>query len=126
MAAPRKPATTAESDATAAFRRELAAISADYRRELPARLAAIEAQWRSLATGAADGEALRALQRELHSLAGSARTLGVAGVSEAAARADDFLEPYSVKGAVPVAGQRRRFAALLRALALAAAGDAAR
>ena len=59
------------------------------------------------------------LQRELHTLAGAAKTMGVAGISEAAAAAESFIEPYRKRNKLPAAGERHRFEKLLHALRMA-------
>lgn len=102
------------------FRRQLEAISAEYRRELPAKLDAIEALWRGLAIPGSGTGGIADLRREIHSLAGSARTFGIAGVSEAAAAAESFLEPYVRRGKLPGAAQRAVFAQLLESVRKAA------
>ena len=104
-----------------AFRRQLEALGADYRRDLPDKLARIDGLWLDLANGEAQPARITDLQRELHSLAGSAKTFGVAGVSEAAAAAESFLEPYCKRRRMPGAAQQARFARLLDALKQAAA-----
>ena len=98
------------------FRKQIEALAAEYREALPARLAGIDAVWSELRDGSRRPERLAALQRELHSIAGSARTFGVAGVSEAAAAAEAHLEPFLPDGALPDAGQRDAFVHLLDAL----------
>jgi len=99
-----------------AFKRQLEALSADYRRDLPKKLALIESLWLELAHGAAQPSRITDLLRELHSISGSAKTLGVAGVSEAAATAESFLEPFSKRGKLPNAAQQAEFVRLLDAL----------
>jgi chemotaxis protein histidine kinase CheA len=110
-----QPVMTAE-----AFRRQLEAISLDYRQGLPGTLRTLAALWQDLATGVAAPERLTDLQRELHTIAGTARTLGVAGVSEAAASADAFITPYSKRRRLPNAAKRAEFTRLLDALKRAA------
>jgi chemotaxis protein histidine kinase CheA len=102
------------------FQRQLEAISAEYRRELPAKLDAIETLWRGLSDRGSGTGSIADLRRELHSLAGSARTFGIAGVSEAAATAESFLEPYARRGKLPGAAQRAAFARLLESVRKAA------
>jgi len=98
-----------------AFKRRLEAQSADYRRGLPAKLAELDELWRGLASGALEPGRL-ALQRELHTLAGTAKTFGVAGVSEAAAAAESLLEPYGRRSRLPGAAKQAEFERLLEAL----------
>jgi hypothetical protein len=97
------------------FRRQLEALNAEYRSGLPAKLAEIDALW---ARSGADAALLRAL----HSMAGSAKTFGVKGVSEAAAAAEHYLAPFCERGIAPKAAERSEFERLLGALKRAAAG----
>ena len=103
-----------------AFRQQLEAIRADYRRDLPAKLAKIDNLWGEIAGGGANPAGLAELVRELHTIAGSAKTFGVAGVSEAAAAAESYLEPLSRKRKPPNARQLAGFTPLLDALKQAA------
>lgn len=100
------------------FRRQLEALNAEYRAGLPARLAEIDVLWAKSNTADA------ALLRALHSMAGSARTFGVQGVSEAAAAAEHYLAPFCESGTEPKAEQRAEFERLLHELKRAAAGGA--
>lgn len=79
------------------LRAQFDALLAQYRRELPARIAALEAL---LAAGRLDE-----LRRALHRLAGSAGTFGLPQVGEAARAAEESLVPEN-----PDAAQRREFA----------------
>jgi chemotaxis protein histidine kinase CheA len=96
-----------------AFKRQLEAISSEYRASLPKKLAEIDALWSDLVSGAAKPDHMGNLQRELHSIAGSAKTFGVSGVSEAAAAAELFLEPFSKRRKLPNSAQQAEFARLL-------------
>jgi chemotaxis protein histidine kinase CheA len=71
------------------FERGLEAINEAFRRALPEKVRQVEDIWRTLQAGHAAPGALRELQRALHSLAGSGRTFGVSGLSEAAAAAEE-------------------------------------
>lgn len=97
-----------------AFKRQLEALSAEYRSGLPARLAEIDALWGKSPAGLAE------LLRALHSVAGSARTFGVKGVSEAAAAAELYLVPFCERSTAPRAAERAEFERLLDALKHAA------
>jgi HPt (histidine-containing phosphotransfer) domain-containing protein len=99
-----------------AFRKEIAAITAEYRSRLPATLAELEGIWRALAGGAATAEQVTDLRLRLHTIAGTARTMGVPGVSEAAAAAEAFLEPHAKRGKLPPPAEHEQFAKLLAAL----------
>lgn len=83
-------------------RAEFDALVAEYREELPQKLARLE----SLLAGARFAE----LTRALHTLAGSAGTFGLPRVSEAAGAAEAYLASC---GASPDAGQRAELARLL-------------
>lgn len=103
-----------------AFKRQLEELNAEYRHALPAKLARIDALWSEMAGGRAQADRLADLLRELHSIAGSARTFGIAGVSEAAAAAESFLEPCVRRGKLPAAAARAEFERLLDVLRKAA------
>ena len=81
---------------------EFDAILAEYREQLPQKLARLE----SLFAGARFGE----LMRELHTLAGSAGTFGLPRVGEAASAAEAYLDSC---GSTPDSGQRAELARLL-------------
>lgn len=98
------------------FQKQIAALRAEYRAKLPAKLDEIDELWRGLASGALPAERLAELQRELHSLAGSARTFGVEGVSEAALAAEHWIEPYCGVRALPAPADQPAFRRLLDAL----------
>jgi HPt (histidine-containing phosphotransfer) domain-containing protein len=103
------------------FRRQLQALSAEYRSALPERLAQIECLWRELAGGILHPARMADLQRELHTLAGSAKTFGVAEIGEAAAAAESFIEPFCAQAALPDSAGRAEFTRLLDALKQCAA-----
>ena len=108
-----------------AFRQQLEAIRAEYRRDLPAKLARIENLWSEIAGGGSKPARLAELVRELHTIAGSAKTFGVAGVSEAAAAAESYLDPLSRRRKPPTARELAGFTPLLDALRQAAGPGAA-
>lgn len=103
-----------------AFKRQLEELNAEYRRALPGKLARIDALWSEMTGEPARADRLAVMQRELHSIAGSARTFGIAGVSEAAAAAESFLEPCVRRGKLPAAAGRVEFERLLDSLRKAA------
>ena len=103
-----------------AFKRQFEALSAEYRSSLPQKFAELDGLWHELCSGEARPDRLAHLQRELHTLAGAAKTLGVAGVSEAAAAAEAFLEPYCARRKTPPAARQIEFIRLLDALKQAA------
>jgi chemotaxis protein histidine kinase CheA len=99
------------------FRRQLEELNAEYRKGLPAKLAEIDALWAKSTT--IDTGLLRAI----HSMAGSAKTFGVKGVSEAAAAAEHYLAPFCERNAKLSSAQRTEFERLLGALRQAAGGN---
>ena len=105
------------------FKGELAALSAQYRSGLPDKLADVERLWRDLASGLLHPARMADLQRELHTLAGSAKTFGVPEVGEAAAAAESFLEPFTADATMPGSAGRAEFARLLDALKRLSAGS---
>lgn len=103
------------------FRQMLAAVSAEFKAGLPARIAAIDDLWGRVLGGASPAGSLAELIRELHSLAGSAATFGQAEVGAAAAAAESRLEPSREAGQVPDEASRVAVSRLLEALRTAAA-----
>ena len=99
-----------------AFKYYLAALSAEYRESLVEKMANIDQMWNSLTAGSTAHGPMATLHRELHTLAGSAKTFGLPGVSVAARAAEHFIEPYSSVGALPAAPNLAEFEALLEAL----------
>jgi HPt (histidine-containing phosphotransfer) domain-containing protein len=104
------------------LRRELAALSAEYRASLPQRLEAIDRAWLAAQRGEGCADALHTLLRALHSIAGSAPTFGFPDLGRSAAEAESWIEPYSGRGEAPPAELRGAFERLLDALRQAA-GD---
>jgi HPt (histidine-containing phosphotransfer) domain-containing protein len=98
------------------FKKYLSALSADYRASLSEKLAHIDRMWKELTSGSTAFGPMATLHRELHTLAGSAKTFGLPEVSEAARVAEHFIEPYSTVGALPAAPKLAEFENLLRAL----------
>jgi HPt (histidine-containing phosphotransfer) domain-containing protein len=98
------------------FRRQLDALGADYRDRLPEKVAAIRCLWRDLMNGILPPAALTDLRRELHTLAGSARTFGVARVSELAAAAEMVIEPFWEQDSLPDPAGAAELTRLLDAL----------
>ena len=111
-----------------AFKQYLAALSEQYRASLSEKLAHIEHFWAMLSAGSTAAGPMAALHRELHSLAGSAKTFGLPEVSEAARAAEFFIEPYCLVGALPAAPTLAEFEHLLaelkRKASVAPDGDA--
>jgi len=104
------------------FRRHLDALGADYRACLPAKVAAIRSLWRHSMSGVGAPEGLTELKRELHTLAGSARTFGVADVGELARAAESLLDACCERGTPPDAGSVTELARLIDAIQRSVAG----
>ena len=98
------------------LRRQLDALGAGYRRRLPAKMVELDRLWRDLTGGVVAPAALTDLRRELHTLAGSAKTFGVAHVSDLAAAAEGLLEPFCNEGRLPDAAGTAELTRLLDAL----------
>ena len=96
-----------------AFKQQMAALLEDYRNSLPTRLADIDARWALIISGAAGPDTFQGLLRELHTLAGSAKTFGLADLGVAARAAELHLEPFCAAAAMPQAGDRETFISLL-------------
>jgi chemotaxis protein histidine kinase CheA len=108
------------------FRQMLAAVSAEYRAGLPARLAGIDALWGQVMRGADAAQVMNDLILALHSIAGSAETFGLTAVGRAAAAAESRLEPYRDARQTPDAASCAEVTRLLEALRLAGGVDAGR
>ena len=102
----------------ATFREFLEKASAEYRAGLAARLAKVEAAWSAFGGGAS--AELAGLERELHSIAGSAPTFGLAKVGRAARAAEGLVARWRARGTAPAGAQRARFEAQLDVLRRAA------
>lgn len=100
------------------FARELAELGAAYRTGLAAKLAHLEALRGGLESGRLPAERVGELQRELHSIAGSAKTFGLPAVTDAARAGERFLD--SCSGAGLGQAEHERLRQLLAALAGAA------
>lgn len=99
-----------------ALRRKLEAVHQTYLSRLPAKLAAIKADWAGL-TEAEDPRArLRELHRELHSLVGSAGTFGYDRLSRQARLAERHIKDLLEADRLPTPPERRRGAELLQGL----------
>lgn len=108
------------------FRQMLAAVSAEYRAGLPARIACIDELWHGIIRGGDVALAMNDLIRALHSIAGSAETFGLTTVGEAAAAAESRLEAYRDIQQVPDAALQAEVMQLLEALRFAAGVAASR
>ena len=102
----------------------LAEIRRQYGAQLAAKLELIETLAGALEQQTATLENLRQLQREVHTLAGSAPTFGYAQVGAAAARADLHLKPLAREERLPAAGEAAVIASLAYELRHAAGRDA--
>jgi HPt (histidine-containing phosphotransfer) domain-containing protein len=101
---------------TEEFKRHLEALRADYRKSLPGKLAELSQLWQALLSGALPGTGLHDLRRELHTLAGSATTFGVANVSALAGSAESLLDPFCERGTLPEGATAAEVGRLLDAL----------
>ncbi|HSH08525.1 MAG TPA: Hpt domain-containing protein [Burkholderiales bacterium] len=72
---------------------ELAALTAEYRQKLAARLDALEALAEQRSPGQQGAALVEDLYRALHTIAGSAKTFGLPAVSDAARAGERYLEP---------------------------------
>ena len=102
---------------TEAFRQALAELSAEYRAGLPARMSELDELW--IASHGASVPPL-ALRRALHSIAGSAKTFGLAELTTAARAAEQMLDPCCDAGLPLPAESISSFEILLHALKSAA------
>lgn len=102
--------------------KEMEAFSAEYRASLPQRLTDIDAAWAAVKRGETEGDPLRVLLRNLHSIAGSALTFGLPDLGKAAAAAEDWVDPYCERGELPPAAAQPELEPLLALVRRAAAG----
>jgi HPt (histidine-containing phosphotransfer) domain-containing protein len=102
------------------FRQMLAAVSAEFRAGLPARLADIDQLWQQIIGGDHASQRIADLIRAVHKIAGSAETFGLTAVGQAAAALESRLEPYRDMQQPPDAGFRTEIARLLEDLRRAA------
>ena len=95
------------------FQKFLDQQRADYRRALPEKMAHIRALWNAVA----DDTALPAeLERQAHTLAGTAGTLGFHEVGAAARALELLLEQAALAGQLPLSPQRTDIALAVAAL----------
>jgi len=103
----------------------LAELAVEYRTKLGPRLDALDALHAELAAGqgeAGRNQKLQDLRRELHTIAGSAKTFGLPAVTEAARAGEHFLDPLCDAGKAPGVAEWAALKTLLEALRQAAAG----
>jgi HPt (histidine-containing phosphotransfer) domain-containing protein len=98
----------------------LAELAAEYRTNLTPRLDALEALTDELAAGQGDAGRIHDLRRELHTIAGSAKTFGLPAVTDAARAGEYFLDPFCDAGKAVAAAEWAELKTLLAALRQAA------
>ena len=89
----------------------LAKMSADYKRALPAKFAELDVIRATLTTAN-----LERLRHELHTLVGTAKTLGLPAVTDAARALEEFFEPYFAGESIHGDGNEFRMERLFDAL----------
>lgn len=97
------------------FQAFLALQRIDYRRALPEKLAQLQALWDALERGAAPA-ALSSLERQAHTLAGTAGTLGFRELGLAARALEELLARVGADVATLSPAQRAEIALALAAL----------
>ena len=107
---------TSEDD----FHAQIKVFEEEFRHSLPQKIRDIDAAWARLRNGVTR-EGLYDILVRLHSLAGSGRTFGVAGLSEAAAAAEGAIEPLHRSEALPGPAELTSIEPLLEAVREAAA-----
>jgi len=98
----------------------LAELAAEYRSNLTPRLDALEALHAELAAGQGDAGRIQDLRRELHTIAGSAKTFGLPAVTDAARAGERFLDPFCDAGKALATAEWAELKTLLEALRQAA------
>lgn len=78
--------------------RLLASMAAEYRESLPGKLAEIETLSQALALEGLPTERMQTLQRLVHTLAGSAKTFGLASVTDTARALESVLDAIAAGG----------------------------
>ncbi|MFN7086277.1 MAG: diguanylate cyclase [Burkholderiales bacterium] len=111
------------SAVTASTLQQLQELREKFRKQLPARITAVDDAARGFAHGEWDPAAARELRRLLHSLAGSAGTFGFSAVGEAARKAEARLESLLEIPATPATGQLGEMTQLLHELRQTAATE---
>jgi chemotaxis protein histidine kinase CheA len=96
-----------------AFERGLEAFNDAFRASLPDRLRQLDEIWHQLKAGDAPADAMRKLERGLHSLAGSGRTFGLPELSDAAAAAEACVADFGQAVSIGDAASRDRLERLL-------------
>jgi HPt (histidine-containing phosphotransfer) domain-containing protein len=97
------------------FQAFLALQRAEYQRALPGKVAQLQAAWVALATGSASS-APGELERQAHTLAGTAGTLGLREVGAAARALEELLIQTGEVGAALTPVQRSKISAAVDAL----------
>jgi chemotaxis protein histidine kinase CheA len=92
--------------------REFQKLRSEFRGSMPAKLRRLRSLWERVDCEEPDPDALEILQREVHTMAGSAGSFGLPQVSKLAGAAEDALEGLKA-GSRPGAKRAARFAALL-------------
>ncbi len=95
--------------------KEFQKLRMEFRGSLPAKLTRMHSLWARIDCEEPDADALEILQRELHTMTGSAGSFGLPQVSKAAAAAEDALEGLK-GGARPGAKRAAKFLARFAAL----------
>jgi chemotaxis protein histidine kinase CheA len=101
---------------TDAFKLYFAELCADYRRQLPVKLAKLEKLWDCAANGIASPDRMSELQRDLHTLVGTAQTMGLPATTDAARAAETCLASFLARSKVPDPAGQKEFSRLLAKL----------
>lgn len=104
-----------------AFERFFEELRADYQRRLPEKFAELDGLWDGMTSGSLHAARMVDLQRELHTLVGTAKTMGLPAVTDAARAAESLLEPFMAQEVLPTPAARIEFKRLLDALKRSAA-----
>jgi HPt (histidine-containing phosphotransfer) domain-containing protein len=92
--------------------REFQKLRSEFRGSMPAKLRRLRSLWERVDCEEPDPDALEILQREVHTMAGSAGSFGLPQVSKLAAAAEDALAGLK-EGSRPGAKRAAKFSALL-------------
>ena len=105
------------------FRQMMAEVSAEFRADLPGRIAGIDVLWEKITHGEHSPQRMADLILAVHKIAGSAETFGLAVVGQTAAAAEARLELLRDAPLPPDVAAQGEITSLLDILRHAAAGQ---
>jgi len=98
------------------FERKLRELRASYAAELPGKIREIISLWDAVCDGKGEPIALQALQRQVHHLAGTAKSFGFSAVTDIARKLERALDPLVENNVIMNKDLGSSIGALLEAL----------